>query len=171
MAPEPDVLDSDTPPSRAGRFLLALVALALLTGALFWAEGLRRADAERDAVRRCGDGAAEAVGDAERRLALMAAYVSPVIGSTTTDVDTDLRQMIGDQAPLALPPVEAALETCQDLTIWPLHDETREARDGWVALLEAERARLQQLAEDGSGFASGFDEIKDLQEQAEAAQP
>jgi hypothetical protein len=170
-ATDPDVIEVDGVPRRTTRLVAAVAAVVLVAGLVAWAEGVRRAPDEAAALTSCADDALVAVERAELRLATMANYVGPSIGSVSDEVDTRLRGMIAAQAPAAREPVDDALAACRAVEVWPLNSEHREARDAFVAFVAAEQQRLRALEREGRGYYTGYDRVRSLRDEAEALLP
>lgn len=168
---EPEVLEADAPTSRSLRVVGVLVVAAIVVGAAFWAEGVRRGGGERRAIDACAAQATEAVERAERRLSSMASYVRPAFGSAPAEVDAGLMRLVAGQVPEAQPAVEEALAECRAIEVWRFNADHREARDAWVAYVAAEQRRLQAIADDGGSYFTGFEAVSGRREEAEALWP
>lgn len=166
--PEAEILEGGRPSGRPGRGAAIVVALLAVVGLVLWAGDGLRAPEERRALSRCAGEAGHAVERAEERLAAMASYIAPGLGTVSSSRDASLLAMIEEQAAGLDGPVEAALRTCRDVELWPVSGTRREARAAYVALLKAERDRLRRISHDGSAFFTGYDEVKVLAEEAAA---
>jgi hypothetical protein len=148
--------------------VVALVVVLVLVAAGGWAEGRRRAPAERSALEGCAQSAVGAASTAERRVAAITAYVVPALGTRDRGLDQSLRELIGREAGRGLVPVDAALADCRAVRIWWFNESHDEALDAYVAFLLAQRDRLDDLRRDGQASARGYTEVRRLGEQAAA---
>ncbi len=144
----------------------------LLAGGVVWLQVDRRASEEMAALARCREGGLEVVQQAERRLALVAraGYVTAQVPGTRDEFERSLRDLLAAEAARQSSPVQSALDRCRAvalLPVWLMGSGRREARSAYVALLEAERERLQRIADDGSAFGTGPGDIARLRERAE----
>lgn len=165
---EPEVIESGRG-STPDRRLTVLLALVLsVSGLLGWGVYAARAAEERTALARCAEEADRAVGNAEGRLAATATYIAPSLGVATPRLDTSLLMLIEYRVDAVVGPVTEALTTCRGVDLWPVSQSRQEARAAYVALLEAERRRLEEISQDGAALYRGYDAIRDLSDKAAA---
>jgi hypothetical protein len=142
------------------------VAAVLVLGA--WFALSVRASGEHEALSGCADEARTAVDRAETRLSATASHIAPSVGVASPRLDVSLLGLVEEQARRVRGPVAGALATCRDVDLWPIGGRRHETRAAYVALLEAEQERLDRISRDGTALFSGYDEIKELAEEAES---
>jgi hypothetical protein len=140
-----------------------------LVAAGTWAEGRRRAPAERSALSACAVGADRAAVHAERQVATTASYVAPALASADASLRDSMLGLVSRSAELVVDRVEEALATCRSVEVWPFNRSHDETRDAYVAYLVAERDRLRLIARDGAAFHRGYAEVRRLAAAAEEA--
>jgi hypothetical protein len=145
--------------------LVAAVVLAVAAAAL----DARRSDRERSEVDRCAKVAVAVVSDAESRLTTMARYIGPVVDPPKLKNTTGVYSLLSRVAEPLLPDLASAELACQRIAVWQRHTSIRRARDRYVALLAAERTRLEGVVADGRAFNTGYDDIVRLLAEADRA--
>jgi hypothetical protein len=161
-----EVLDLGPRQRRRPTWSVAVLLVAVLAASLVWLEGARRAPAERAALGECTARAEQVVRDAEERLARMATFVSPRLGSPSSALQATLLGLVAREAEGALPSIEQALRRCQDLDVWPLARERGGVRAAYAAWLRAEQQRLRRVAADGAQFYATYAEVAALGREA-----
>jgi hypothetical protein len=151
------------------RALVVATVVLLVAAGTGWAEGVRRAPAERAELTACRSAGDAAASEAEQRLSATASYVTPALGSESPDLRRSMLGLISEEAATRLPPVEAALRRCRDVRVWPTNRQRVQARDAYVAFLAAQADRLRAVAENGATVFEGYDEVRRLEAEAAAA--
>jgi hypothetical protein len=170
---EPDVLVHD-PRTRELSPLLRPVAVAVVVVVLLgvtaaWSAGRLRSPEETAAVERCATRAESAARLAENRLGSMVRYVLPALGTVSVELDADLYGLIRRQAAGLDRPLTEALARCRDVELWPTSLVRRDAREAYVAFLEAELARVRAISGDGRAYYRDYDRVHRLKEEAQDA--
>jgi hypothetical protein len=147
-------------------WLAGAVAIVLLVAG--WILSERRGDREQAALTGCARSAVAAVDEVETRLAALANYIAPAVDSSSRRTYEDLYSMLSDDAVSHRPTVEEALDGCRSVAVWWVHRGQAARRTAYVTFLEAELARLDEIAEDGTTFQAGYDEIIRLRLAAES---
>jgi hypothetical protein len=148
--------------------VVALVVLLVLVAAGGWAEGRRRAPAERSALAACAARADAATSRAEGQVAATASYIAPAFVTAEPGLRESMRGLLSRAADKGVEPVEEALVRCRSVELWPFNRSHDEARDAYVTYLVAERDRLHAIVRDGSAYAQGYTEVQRLGDAAEA---
>jgi hypothetical protein len=135
-------------PSRRVRLVLVVVAVAVIAIALLADQVLR--DREARAVVACADAVTEAVEVAGAPVRAAYEYVRPSLGLRSERAETDgLFLLIAKAATDAERELAGPGDTCETVSILPLHSELRQRRDRCVDVLDAQRSRLMAVAENG----------------------
>jgi hypothetical protein len=148
--------------------VVALVVALVLVAAGGWAEGRRRAPAERAALTACAARADAATSYAERRVAATSSYIAPAFVTAEPALRESMRGLLSRAADRVVEPVEAALARCRSVGLWPFNRSHDETRDAYVTYLVAERDRLHAVVRDGSAYDQGYAEVQRLADAARA---
>lgn len=134
--------------SRRVRWALLAVTVVLVVVAAVVDARLR--DREELAVARCADGVSAAVDRAGRRIDAMYGYVRPVLDNGPGAALKDgLYLLVAEAAEGAGQSLVAARRACTEVSILALHDGLEERRDRCLSVLDAQQARLADVASDG----------------------
>jgi hypothetical protein len=148
--------------------VVALVAVLVVASAGAWAEGRRRAPAERSALTACAARADAVTSRAESQVAATSSYVAPVYVLADSARRESMRALVSRAAAGVVAPVEEALATCRSVEVWPFNRSHFDVRGAYVTYLVAERDRLEEIVRDGSAFEHGYAGIQRLAAAAEA---
>lgn len=149
--------------------VVALVVVLVMVAVGGWAEGRRRAPAERSALTACADRAHAVTSRAEVQVATTSSYVAPGFVTAEPGLRESLRGLLSRSAAEVVEPVEDALAGCRSVELWPFNRSHHDARDAHVAFLVAERDRLLAIVRDGSAFDQGYAEVQRLADEARAS--
>ena len=169
--------EADVVPSRFRRLgrrqralLAGAVALVVLLGAAAWFADRQHRPREFADLARCVASAEGSWAAADARIAAMASYVRPSVGtSPSAEVDRALYRLIADQAAVAVPPVRAALASCRDVAVLPVDGDLRAARSAYLAALGGEVDHLDATVADGSNAFAGTERLVELRARARSA--
>jgi hypothetical protein len=148
--------------------VVALVAVLVVVSVGAWAEGRRRAPAERSALTACAARADAVTSRAESLVAATSSYVAPVYVQADSAQRESMRGLISRAAAHVVEPVEEALAACRSVEVWPFNRSHFEARGAYVTYLVAERDRLHEIVRDGSAFEHGYAQVQRLAAAADA---
>jgi hypothetical protein len=148
--------------------VVALVVVLVVVAVGGWAEGRRRAPAERSALTGCAARADVVTSRAESQVAATTSYVAPAFVTAEPVLRESMRRLVSRTAGQALGPVERALDGCRSVEVWPFNRAHHDARDAYVTYLEAERDRLLAIVRDGAAFDNGYGEVQRLADAARA---
>jgi hypothetical protein len=127
-----------------------LVAVFAVAVAALVVEGRVR-DRDERAVAGCADEVTTAVALAGRRIDAMYSYVRPALDNGPSPALREgLYLLIAKSARGADHELVSARRTCSDVRVLPLHDALEARRDRCVEVLDAQRARLQDVAWNGA---------------------
>ena len=123
-----------------------LVGALLVLGA---GEGTARSQEREQLLSAVVDGQASAR-YAERRVAATAEYAGPALTSTAVPdaVREDLRALVRAEAAARVPALERASARAAGVPVAPWHGELREAREAYVAALDALVEHLRGVEQD-----------------------
>jgi hypothetical protein len=149
-----EVLDvgEDRRPGMSWRVRLALSVgvLAVAAGALVVDRELR--EREERAVGRCAAQVAEAVDMAGRPVRAAYEYVRPSLVNPSPELQASVRRLIAHTATGADDQLAGPRETCTGVAVLPLHADLQARRDLCLEVLEAQRAGLVAVADDGGNL-------------------
>jgi hypothetical protein len=148
--------------------VVALVVVLVVVAVGGWAEGRRRAPAERSALTACAARADAVTARAESEVAATTSYVAPAFVTAEPVLRESMRRLVSRTAAQAVEPVEEALDGCRSVEVWAFNRSHHEARDAQVAYLRAERDRLLAIVRDGAAFDNGYGEVQRLADEASA---
>jgi hypothetical protein len=151
--------------------VVTLVVVLVVVAVGGWAEGRRRAPAERSALTACAARADAVTSRAEEQVAATASYVAPAFVTAEPGLRESMRGLLSRSAARVVEPVEQGLAGCRDVELWPFNRSNHDARDAYVTYLEAERDRLLAIVRDGSAFDQGYGEVQELADEARAGLP
>ena len=161
MQSEPEVLDQE-PAARAPRWVWVTLAVAVVIGGLAWGVDEYQRSREHTAVTECRDGLLTADRDAATRLSRVAEYIHPAIVSLPADQASRLAEPMQSPARIALPSVQAAVESCQEVTVWSWHQPDRRRIEGTVAYADALLAHLRRITQHGSVYFDSDEQLDRL---------
>ena len=135
-------------PRRRLALLAVVIAVLGLTAFAVDRTALQR---EERAVGRCAQGVEPAVRLAGAPVRGAYEYVRHSLPAAGPDQDLErgIHRLLAEAAAGAEDGLTSPLTECLGVSVWPWHGELRERRDRCIAVLEAHRRGLQELAADG----------------------
>lgn len=135
------------------RLRLGLLALVLVvtSAALLVDRDLRRD--ETRGLERCEAAVAAGVDMAGRRVRAAYEYVRPALTNPTPEMQETARRLVAAAATGADDRLAAPRRACRGVTVLWLHTGLRARRDRCLAVLEAQRAGLVAVADDGGNLS------------------